>query len=87
MGGSEVDLTADELYPVKVGLIFSVVCAPAHWDKEKVHKETNKKLGNPGTSAGEWVITEEPPESWTERDPGNPGKCTEDNRRHWLLNC
>lgn len=86
---TEPDLTADELYIVKTHIIYSVVCAPVDWDKDKVENEANVKLGNPGTSFGRWVISEGTAvnEAWLETEDGNPGKCTEEHRCHWLLNC
>lgn len=79
-----IDLTEDILFHLHTGIIFSAVCAPASWDAEKVKAEANAKMGSPGTSAGEWVISESLPNDIET----NPIQCSDDvNRRHWLLNC
>lgn len=89
MKEKKVDLEADELYLASEGLIYRVVCAPKSWDAQRVQDETNAKFGRPGISNNEWVITEGDTlnEKWMETEDGNPGKCTEEHRCHWLLNC
>ena len=84
----KVDLTADELFHVKEGLLGRIVCAPKSWDKEKVQDEANRKFGGPRTTQNEWVVAEEPlPEAWLKTETGTPGKCEDKNRCHWLLLC
>lgn len=83
----KVDLTADELYHLGWGLMFSAVCAPSSWSAEKV-AEVATRMDPPGTSANQWVVSD--PD--TERDEPFKGvnniPCPDDcNRTHWLLNC
>lgn len=78
-----MELENDVLYHLHTGIVFAAVCAPKSWDAERVAKEANIKLGNPGTSAGVWVISD-----ISDDLKENPSKCHDDeNRLHWVLNC
>lgn len=80
-----MELEQEVLYHLYTGIVFSAVCAPKSWNTERVSKEANAKLGNPGTSGGKWVITTDNlPNELT----ANPFPCNDDSeRQHWILNC
>lgn len=84
----DVNYSEDRLFSLWWGLVYKAVCAPAHWDAQRVSDEATK-AAPPGTTANRWVVTST--ESMDDDHPfnsGNPQPCPDcADRRHWIVNC
>lgn len=80
------DLSEDRLFSLGWVHIFKIVCAPSHWDAERVSNQATAD-DPPGNRVNRWVVSEPDPDRSDDFNGCNCLPCPDDpNRKHWLVN-